>query len=124
MLGRALRQRSLICLEGVGRHPANQWPGEVSYLILGLTLDAAKTLGTRLEQNAIVWSGADAVPRLILLRLIRGLGRPPGELLQIAPPTHRRTRLNRSEEVGRLGKPSSFSSGEQPCCSTRASPAA
>jgi hypothetical protein len=25
-------------------------------------------LGTRFEQNAIVWAGADAVPRLVLLR--------------------------------------------------------
>ena len=29
---------------------------------------AAKALGTRLEQNGLVWSGADAVPQLILLR--------------------------------------------------------
>ena len=28
----------------------------------------AKALGARLEQNGIVWSGADAVPQLILLR--------------------------------------------------------
>ena len=67
-LGRELRQRSLIAFEGVGQHPSNQWLGEVSYLILGLTLEAAKVLGSRLEQNAIVWSGADAVPQLILLR--------------------------------------------------------
>ncbi len=67
-LGHELRQRSLIAFEGVGQHPSNQWPGEASYLILGLTLEAAKVLGNRLEQNAIVWSGADAFPQLILLR--------------------------------------------------------
>ena len=67
-LGRELRQRSLFALEGLGQHPSHLWPGEVSLLILGLTLEAAKTLGARLEQNAIVWSGADAVPHLILLR--------------------------------------------------------
>jgi hypothetical protein len=67
-LGQELRQRSLIAFEGVGQHPSNQWPGEASYLILGLTLEAAKVLGHRLEQNAIVWSGADAFPQLILLR--------------------------------------------------------
>jgi hypothetical protein len=33
-----------------------------------LKLEAAKTLGRALRQNAIVWSDADAVPRLILLR--------------------------------------------------------
>ena len=42
--------------------------GEASYLIFGLTLEAAKMLGMRLEQNAIVWAGVDAVPQLILLR--------------------------------------------------------
>ena len=67
-LGRELEQRSLSSIEGVGQHPSNRWPGEASYLIFGLTLEAAKTLGTRLEQNAIVWCGADAVPQLILLR--------------------------------------------------------
>jgi len=34
----------------------------------GLSLEASKSLGARFEQNAIVWSGADAVPQLILLR--------------------------------------------------------
>ena len=67
-LGRELEQRSLASIEGVGQHPSNQWPGEASYLVFGLTLEAAKTLGTRREQNAIVWAGADAVPQLILLR--------------------------------------------------------
>ena len=67
-LGRELDQRSLSRKEGVGQHPSNQWPGEASFLVFGLTLEAAKTLGTRLEQNAIVWCGADAVPQLILLR--------------------------------------------------------
>ena len=67
-LGEKLGRRSLANIEGVGQHPSNQWPGEISYLIFGLTLEAAKTLGTRLEQNAIVWSGADAVPQLVLLR--------------------------------------------------------
>ena len=67
-LGHELGQRSLASIEGIGQHPSNQWCGEASYLIFGLTLEAAKTLGTRLEQNAIIWTGADAVPQLILLR--------------------------------------------------------
>lgn len=67
-LGRELKQRSLSYLEGLGKHPSNQWPGEVSCLIFGLGLEAAKTLGSRFDQNAIVWSGADATPQLILLR--------------------------------------------------------
>ena len=67
-LGRELGQRSLASIEGIGEHPFNGHPGEASYLIFGLTLEAAKTLGTRLEQNAIIWTGADAVPQLVLLR--------------------------------------------------------
>ncbi len=62
------RRHSLVSIEGVGQHPFNECSGEVSYLIFGLTLESAKTLGTRWEQNAIIWSGADAVPQLILLR--------------------------------------------------------
>ena len=67
-LAKELAFRSLEFFEGIGQHPSNHWPGEPSYLVFGLTLEAAKTLGTRLEQNAIVWNGSDGVPQLILLR--------------------------------------------------------
>lgn len=67
-LARELTRRSLRYIDGIGQHPSNQWPGEASFLVFGLTLEAARTLGTRLEQNAIIWSGPDAVPQLILLR--------------------------------------------------------
>lgn len=67
-LAAELTQRGLRFLDGIGQDPANQFPGEPSFLVFGLKLEAAKILGTRLEQNAIVWSGADAVPQLVLLR--------------------------------------------------------
>jgi hypothetical protein len=67
-LAEELRQRSLGFVDGVGQHPSNEWPGEPSFLVFGLTLEAAKVLGRRLEQNAIVWSGPEAVPELVLLR--------------------------------------------------------
>ena len=67
-LARELKLRSLSFIDGIGQHPSNQWPGEASFLVLGLTLEAARTLGIRLEQNAILWSGPDAVPQLILFR--------------------------------------------------------
>jgi hypothetical protein len=35
--------------------------------VLGLALEAAKSLGRRHEQNAVVWSGPDAVPQLVML---------------------------------------------------------
>lgn len=63
-----LQSRSLIFIPGIGQHPSNKWPGEESFLIFGLDLAAAKALGQRFEQNAIVWSGTDAVPQLVLLR--------------------------------------------------------
>ena len=62
-----LRQRSLTFLPGAGRHPVNGWPAEPSFLVLGLALEAAKNLGCHYEQSAIVWAGADAVPRLVIL---------------------------------------------------------
>jgi len=67
-LARELTGRSLAFVPGLGQHPSNGWPGEDSFLVFGLTLEAAKVLGTRLEQNGFIWSGADAVPQLILLR--------------------------------------------------------
>ena len=62
-----LRRRSLTFLPGAGRHPSNGWPPEPSFLVLGLALEASKNLGRHFEQNAIVWVGADAVPRLVNL---------------------------------------------------------
>lgn len=44
------------------------WPGEKSFLILGIDLETSKKLGNQFQQNAILWSGKDAVPQLILLK--------------------------------------------------------
>lgn len=63
-----LGRRGLAFLEGVGQHRSGDWPGEPSFLVLGLALEAAKSLSKTYEQNAIVWCGPDAVPKLILLR--------------------------------------------------------
>lgn len=67
-LANELNNRSLQYLHGIGNHPSGDWPGEPSYLVLGISLEAAKMLGKQYEQNAIVWCGSDAVPQLILLR--------------------------------------------------------
>ena len=67
-LAAELTRRSLAFLEGIGLHLSNNWPGEESFLVLGLDLEAAKTLGERFEQNAIVWCGTDGVSQLIVLR--------------------------------------------------------
>jgi len=63
-----LEHRGLVSVPGVGRHPHNGWPEEASVLVLGVTLDQAREFGIRFDQNAVLWAGIDAVPRLILLR--------------------------------------------------------
>lgn len=63
-----LKLRSLKFLEGFGQDPLGQWPGEESFLILGVSLETSKKLGVKFKQNAIVWSDKDAVPKLLLLR--------------------------------------------------------
>jgi hypothetical protein len=67
-LARDLKQRGLAVIDGIGKHPTNNWPGEASLLVLGLSLEAAKALGTQYGQNAIVWTANDATPQLVLLR--------------------------------------------------------
>lgn len=68
LLAAELDRRSLRYAPGLGIHPSGNWPGEESLLVYGLALEAAKALGATCQQNAIVWAGADAVPRLVLLR--------------------------------------------------------
>ncbi len=60
--------RGLVLIAGEGKHPVGDWPGEPSYLVFDLSLEAAITLGRKFNQNAIVWCGPDAVPQLISLR--------------------------------------------------------
>jgi hypothetical protein len=55
-------------IEGRGYDSRGTWPEEKSFLVLGLDLEASKALGREFNQNAIVWAGTDAIPRLILLR--------------------------------------------------------
>jgi hypothetical protein len=63
-----IQSMNLECVPGIGQHPGNGWPGEESFLIFGLDLKTARSLGVRFEQNALIWSDSDAVPQLILLR--------------------------------------------------------
>jgi hypothetical protein len=55
-------------LQGEGKHPSNEWPGEPSFLFLGMDLETAKTIGKKYEQNTILWIDRDAIPQLIILR--------------------------------------------------------
>jgi hypothetical protein len=53
--------------DGVGRHPSGDWE-EPSLFVLSISLEVAQELGIKYEQNAILWCGEDAVPKLVLLR--------------------------------------------------------
>jgi hypothetical protein len=55
-------------IKGAGSDPSGGWPPEESFLVLGLGLEAARTLGREFHQNALLWTDHDAIPRLILLR--------------------------------------------------------
>ena len=67
-LANELTDRGLMLIPGAGQHPSNDWPAEESFLVLGLDLEAATTLGVRYQQNAIVWNGPNGIAQLILLR--------------------------------------------------------
>jgi|SRR3954449_2753435 hypothetical protein len=54
-------------IEGLGLDPSGEWPGEESFLVLGLDLEVSRALGDEFQQNAILWASANAIPRLILL---------------------------------------------------------
>jgi hypothetical protein len=54
-------------LPGEGRDPTSGW-AEPSLLALGLSREQAIALGNQYQQLALLFSGPDAVPRLVLLR--------------------------------------------------------
>lgn len=66
LISRAAHPEQII--KGESRDPSGAWPEEKSFLALGLDLETSQVLGREFGQNAIVWAGADAIPRLILLR--------------------------------------------------------
>ena len=64
-----LREAGLAWVPGVGWDPTGAWPDEeASVLVLGVDRASACGWGRRHRQNAVLWAGTDAVPRLLLLR--------------------------------------------------------
>jgi hypothetical protein len=63
-----LTEISIKVIEGFGEDRDGLWPAEPSFLALGVSLDASKSLGLEFHQNAIIWASEDATPQLILLR--------------------------------------------------------
>ena len=54
----------LNALDGVGRDPTGKWPGEPSFLVLGIPKNKAINLGRNFHQNAMVFIGLDGIPTL------------------------------------------------------------
>ena len=67
-LSSELTGRSLEFINGVGLDSKGEWPGEASFLVLGLSLEATRVLASKYEQNAVIWCDKDAVAQLVLLR--------------------------------------------------------
>lgn len=67
-LKQELSSQSLVFFAAEGEHPTNGWGSEPSVLVLNLSLEAAKDIGRKYEQAAIVWNGLSGVPQLVLLR--------------------------------------------------------
>lgn len=67
-LAEALAEHDVEIIEGTGSADSADWPPEASWFAPGLSLDAARAIGMRFDQDAIVWAGGDAVPQLVLLR--------------------------------------------------------
>jgi Protein of unknown function (DUF3293) len=54
-----------LSVDAIGQHPSSTWPGEMSVLVLGIDLEAAKSLSRHYEQHAFVWAAGDGVPELV-----------------------------------------------------------
>jgi len=71
-LARDLENLGLRLIDGMGLDGQDEgpqkWPGEASFLVFGLSLEASQALGRKYAQNALIWCGQDAVPQLILLQ--------------------------------------------------------
>lgn len=50
-----LDARDLITLPGIGQHPSNGWPGEESFLVLGLQFETMRALAKTYGQLAFIW---------------------------------------------------------------------
>lgn len=60
-----LAARGLQWRAGEGADPDGDWPPEPSRLVLGMARDQAQALARAFGQNAMLWIGPDAVPRLV-----------------------------------------------------------
>ena len=64
-----IKNLKLDYIDGYGEHPSGKWSPELSYLVIGLTLEVAKELAYKYEQNAFIWCCDDAMTQLILTHI-------------------------------------------------------
>lgn len=63
-----LRALNAVIFDGAGHGDDPNWPAEASYAAIGITCNQACELGTKYDQNAIVWIDATGTGELIFLR--------------------------------------------------------
>ena len=63
-----LKKTGLLFFKGSGEDPSGQWKIEASFFVLGMTEEAAKEMGVKYHQNAVIWADGDALVKVILLR--------------------------------------------------------
>ncbi|MEM7705774.1 MAG: DUF3293 domain-containing protein [Pseudomonadota bacterium] len=61
----SLGQGGWTLLGGRARDSAGAWPPEDSVLVLGISRHQTLELGQAFDQMAVLWSNADAIPRLL-----------------------------------------------------------
>ena len=59
----------MAALPAVAQHPANGWPAEPGYLVIGMGRDDAQRWAAQWEQLAVLWTSADMVPQLLETRV-------------------------------------------------------
>lgn len=63
-----LRRDTVSIIESKNIDPSGFWADEKSICVFGMNIVTARALGRQFSQNAVVWIGCDAVPRIVLLR--------------------------------------------------------
>jgi hypothetical protein len=51
----------------VAHDPTGHWPDEHGFLVMGWSMRSVKAIARTFRQNAVLWMGKDAVPKLVLL---------------------------------------------------------
>jgi hypothetical protein len=63
-----LKNLASFVADGEWADTSGAWPIEKSYFALGVSLETARHLGRRYQQDGVVWTGSDALVHLELLR--------------------------------------------------------